>query len=72
MELCQMRCGQCFWVESIPEGALKKRLYQFGFVEGTVVHCRLSKRSIVALEWPGTVIALRRKDIKGLSGRVIA
>ena len=72
MELSKIQRGQRLLVQTIPDGPLKSRLRQFGFVEGVVAVCRLSKSSIVALEWMGTVVALRRRDIKEFYGQVIS
>ena len=64
MRLSQIRQGMACRVERIPEGLLKQRLAQFGLTEQMTVKCRLARRRIVALQWPGTVVAVRRKNIE--------
>lgn len=72
MELYQIRPQMRVEVMRMPDCAIKKRLRQFGFLEGTVVQCRYARRNLVALEWMGTAIAVRRKDLVGIQARVIA
>lgn len=72
MKLSEIRSGMRVYVESIPPSLLKDRLRQFGFVEGIEIGCRYSRRNLVALEWLGTAVALRRKDIADMIVRVVA
>ena len=72
MDLSQICLGMRARVEQMSPSPITDRLRQFGLVEGTAVFCRLARRRIVALEWGGTVVALRRKDIVGLRVRVMA
>ena len=71
MELGSIRPGVRFQIVHIPDGQFKERLCQFGMVEGTVVGCRYARRTIVALEWKGTAVAIRRKDLRGIESRVV-
>ena len=71
MELGCIRPGIKAEVIHIPQSTLKDRLHQFGLVEGTVVRCRYARRHLVALEWMGTAVAVRRKDLKGFEARVM-
>lgn len=45
---------------------LKRRLKDFGLVPGTAVRCRYRSpgRDVTALEFRGTVVALRTRDLK--------
>ena len=47
---------------------LEKRLGDFGLVEGTVVTARYRSpdKGVTALEFRGTVLALRTRDLKGV------
>ena len=71
MDLCRIQTGMTVKIITIPQGTLKNRLRQFGFVEGTSVTCRYARKRILALEWMGTVVAVRRKDLMGFAARVI-
>ena len=71
MELGCIRPGMRAEVIHIPPCALKERLQQFGFVEGTVIRCRYARRNLLALEWMGTAVAVRRKDLGGFEARVM-
>lgn len=71
MELGSVRTGMCVEVIHIPEGSLKERINQFGLVEGTNVKCRYARQRLIALEWMGTAVAVRRKDLRGFEARVI-
>ncbi len=71
MELGCIRPGMMAEVIHIPPSMLKERLRQFGLVEGTVVRCRYARRRLLALEWMGTAVAVRRKDLSGFEARVI-
>ncbi len=72
MRLSSIRGGMQVQIEEIPPSPLKDRLRQFGFVEGIQVGCRYARRNLVALEWLGTAVAVRRKDVKDFIVRVIA
>ena len=71
MELCCIRPGMWVQIIHIPQCRLKDRLEQFGMVEGTIVRCRYARRRLIALEWIGTAVAVRRKDLKGFEARVV-
>ena len=71
MCLDQIRQGMIFEVERIPDGMLKMRLRQFGLTEGMTVKCRMARNNILALQWPGTVVAIRRNDVKNVVCRGI-
>ena len=47
---------------------LKKRLYNFGFIPGTLVsgRYRTPDKSVTALEFRGTVVALRTRDMRNI------
>lgn len=51
---------------------LKRRLTDFGLVPGTAVRCRYRSpgRDVTALEFRGTVVALRTRDLKHIRVRV--
>ena len=54
------------------DGALQRRLGDFGLVPGTRVCCRYRSpgRQVTALEFRGTVIALRTRDLAGIRVRL--
>ena len=72
MELGSIRAGVEMTVTKIPTGSMGERLRQFGLVEGTQVRCRFARRKLIALEWPGTVVAVRRGDLMGFEARVVS
>lgn len=72
MPLSEIRTGMSATVGKIPEGSLKNRLRQFGLTEGMAFTCRMAKKKIVALEWKGTVVALRRADLHDVWVEVMA
>lgn len=53
--------------------ALRKRLEDFGLTEGTEVSCRYRSphEDVTALELRGTVLAIRRRDLRLISGRTL-
>ena len=70
--LCDIRPGVRAVVTNISdENSLKNRLREFGLVSGTEVHCRFLSPGgdLAALELRGTVIAVRRNDLKGIHAR---
>lgn len=70
--LCDIRPGDRVIVTGISDKCrLKGRLREFGMVEETDVCCRYLSPggSLAALELRGTVIAVRRKDLKGIRAR---
>lgn len=72
MKLSDIRSGMQVHIETIPPSPLKERLRQFGLMEGMEVGCRYARGNLVALEWIGTVVAVRRKDIGDIMVRVVA
>ena len=70
MEFGCIRPGMTVQVIKIPQCPLADRLRQFGFVDGVVVRCRYARKNLVALEWAGTAVAVRRKDMNGFVARV--
>lgn len=54
------------------EPSLKRRLYAFGLVPGTVVHCRYRCPwgHLTALELRGSVLALRTRDLRQIRVRL--
>ena len=50
--------------------SLKKRFRDYGLVPGTIVRCRYRSPdgSVVALEFRGSVVAVRRKDLQWIKG----
>ena len=72
MELGCIRSGMVMTVTKIPAGSMGDRLRQFGFAEGTMVRCRYARRKLIALEWPGTAVAVRRGDLKGFEAWVVS
>lgn len=72
MMLENIRPGIRAVVTKIPDtSALKSRLREFGLVPGTELSCRFLSpgEDLAALELRGTVIALRLKDLKGITVR---
>ena len=70
--LCDIRPGVRAVVTDISdENALKGRLREFGMIPGTEVCCRFLSPGgdLAALELRGTVIAVRRRDLKGIYAR---
>lgn len=67
--LDRLRFGQQAVVTHIDTGAaLRCRLRSYGMVPGTVVRCRYRSPggSVTALEFRGSVVALRTRDIKNI------
>ena len=52
------------------DGVLTKRLRDYGLVPGTVVRCRYRSAdgSVIALELRGSVVAMRRRDLRKIRG----
>ena len=71
MKLSQIKQGMKIQLSDIGACKLKDRMHQFGLVEGMTVSCRMARKNIVALQWSGTVVAVRRKDLSGMNGRVV-
>ena len=63
---------QCVVVAITADKSLKQRLKDFGFTPGTQVRCRYASpdRQTVAIEFKGTVVALRRSDLSGIQVQV--
>ncbi len=71
MELKDIRPAMAAQITQIrEENPIRQRLRQFGLVPGTVVRC-LCGEAVVALEVLGTEIAVRRRDLAGIFGRVL-
>lgn len=69
MALDALLPGQAGVVTDLAVGeGLQKRLNAFGLVPGTVVHCcyRSPDKTVTALAFRGTVLALRTKDLKNI------
>lgn len=67
ISLNNLRLGKSGIVTCVEtEPVLKKRLRDFGMVPGTIVGCRYRSPggSVTALEFRGTVVALRTRDMK--------
>ena len=72
-----------FWLDSLTPGmqavvtrigcpeALARRLADFGLVEGTKVSCRYRSPGggVFALELRGTVLAIRKTDLRQIAAR---
>ena len=72
-----------FWLDSLKPGmqavvtriccpeALARRLADFGLVEGTAVSCRYRSPGgdVSALELRGTVLAIRKSDLRQIAAR---
>lgn len=71
MQLTQIKQGMEMLLTDIPDSRLKARMRQFGLVEGMTVKCRMARKNIVALQWSGTMVAVRRKDLNGMDGQVV-
>ena len=71
MQLNEIEQGMEVLLTNIPQCNLKDRMRQFGLLEGMTVVCRMARHNIVALQWPGTMVAVRRKDLAGIDGQVI-
>ncbi len=72
--LDQLRPGQGACVTRVCCPAdLEAQLAQFGLVAGTQVRCRYISpdRSVAALQVRGAVLALRRRDLGKLWGRLL-
>ena len=70
--LCCIRPGmEAVVVEISADQALERRLRDFGFVPGTVVRCRYRAPGggVTALEFRGTVVALRTRDLRKIRVR---
>ena len=71
MQLSEIRQGMEVRLTDIAACKLKDRMLQFGLVDGMSVVCRMERKNIVALQWPGTMVAVRRKDLTGMNGQVV-
>lgn len=51
---------------------LRRRLKDFGFVPGTLVRCcyRSPRADVSAISFRGSVLALRRRDLARITGRL--
>lgn len=70
--LCDIRPGvRAVVTEISDENGLKSRLREFGMIPGTELRCRFLSPGgdLAALELRGTVIAVRRRDLKGIKTR---
>ena len=70
--LGELKVGQQGIVQSIDvDPLLARRLRSFGLVQGTNVGCRYRSPggSVTALEFCGTVVALRTRDIRNIRVR---
>lgn len=68
----QLRTGVQAVISKIEvEEALQRRLLDFGFVPGTPVCCRYRSPGgqVTAVEFRGTVVALRTRDLKRIGVR---
>ncbi len=69
--LDQLRTDKMAVVTHIGAGqVLKRRFRDFGLVPGTIVRCRYKSPdgSTVALEFRGSIVALRAKDLHHIRG----
>lgn len=69
MEIGLHRIGLGRWVEVTRIGVkepLRQRLWDIGLIPGTAVCCRYRtpNRKVTALEFRGTVVALRTRDLE--------
>ena len=70
--LCDIQPGVRAVVTDVSdENALKGRLREFGMTPGTEMCCRFLSPGgdLVALELRGTLLAVRRRDLKGIYAR---
>ena len=73
IKLSDIHSGQQACLMDIPQGCpVKARLAQFGIGPGSQVRCRFFSpgHHLVALEWGGTVLAMRLKDLTGITARL--
>lgn len=73
IKLSDIHPGQRVQLLDIPQACpLKKRLGQFGVQVGMVARCRYVSpgRHLAALEFGGTVLALRLKDLEAITVRL--
>lgn len=73
IKLSDLRTGQQACLLDIPQDCpVKARLAQFGIGAGALVRCRFFSpgRHLLALEWDGTLLAVRRKDLTGITARL--
>ena len=74
MEIGLHRIGLCRWVEvtrvEVKE-PLRQRLWDIGLIPGTAVCCRYRTpdRKVTAVEFRGTVVALRTRDLQRIRVR---
>ncbi|MBR4863874.1 MAG: ferrous iron transport protein A [Oscillospiraceae bacterium] len=56
--------------EILTNESLKSRLHDYGLVPGTIVRCRYRSPdgSVLALEFRGSVVAVRAKDLQRVRG----
>ena len=70
MKLGDIYLGEQVRLVDIPQNCpVRLRLAQFGLGPGSQVRCRCFSpgHHLVALEWEGTVLAVRRKDLMGIT-----
>lgn len=73
IKLSDLHPGECALLLDIPSACpLKRRLRQFGVDRGTVARCRFYSpgRHLVALEFGGTLLAMRRADLTVITARL--
>lgn len=65
-------CQQAVVTHIDTKESLKRRLCEYGMVPGTVVRCRYRSPggSVMALEFRGSVVAMRTRDAKGIRAQV--
>ena len=67
--LDDLRPGDAAVVKAVNTNThLRRRLQDFGFVPGTLVTCRYlgPGRTVAALEFRGTVLAMRMEDLRDI------
>lgn len=72
MKLGDIHLGEQVRLVDIPQNCpVRPRLSQFGIETGALVRCRCFSpgHHLVALEWEGTVLAVRREDLMGITAR---
>lgn len=73
IKLSDIHPGQRAYLLDIPGSCpLKRRLRQFGIEQGAVAQCCFFSpgKHLVALEFEGTTLALRRADLAAITARL--
>lgn len=68
----QLPVGGQGYVRTLPTGGnLRRRLLDFGMIEGTAIHCIHRSRGPILFAFRGTMLAFRREDCRRITVEVL-